>query len=246
MRGSNDMKRLLVPVILLTAFALTARGQVHSIQAYGTWSRGVNVVPGFTSATAWGGGAAVRIDLGSDLVLAVGAGYEYYRLDQDSALQRWNWKFWNDRYAGIVRANLAADSSLSATLEPVQSMEILPVTVSLGYVLRPGDDFSVRPLLGAGVAFYTRSLYLHESWQKAFDAASYTFAYDYRNFANDKKGNPFFWLAEVQGSWQASELITIDLGARYTGTVRTPGKFGFDEFPLYNTLTIAAGISILY
>jgi hypothetical protein len=233
----------MLPVLLV---ASASPAQVHSLQAVGTWSRGVTVVPGFTSATAFGGGAAVRFDLGSNLVLSVAGGYEYYDLDQDSALQRWNWKFWNDRYAGIVRANLAADSSLRATLEPVQTMETLPLTVTIGYAFRPLDELTIRPSLGAGVVFYTRSLYLHETWQKAFSDPLYTFEYDYRNFANDKKGNPLVWLAEVQASWQVSEIIAIDLGTKFTGTVRTPGSLGFDEFPLLNTLTIAAGISILY
>jgi hypothetical protein len=240
------MKRLLCCLLPLLFSAASATAQVHSFKAFATWSRGVEVQPGFTSATAWGLGAAVRFDLGSDLFLTVNGGYEYYSLDQDSALQRWNWKFWTDRYAGIVQANLAADSALSATLEPVQSMETLPLMVTLGVALRPLDELTILTSLGAGVVFYTRSLYLQETWEKIFSSVDYTFGYTYRNFANDKKGNPIVWLAEVEASWQVSDLIAVDLLTRFTGVVRTPGSLGYDEFPLRNTLTIAAGISILY
>jgi hypothetical protein len=216
------------------------------VNAYGSYSTVLGKRLAVTKADGFGGGVEGRISLSENIKLNLSVSFERYSVQQDSALARWNWRFWNERYQGIVRDNLASDPTLRATLDPVQYMELLPVLASISVEVNPLSDLSVRQSVGGGVVFYTRSLYLNETWQKRFDAASYTFEYSYRNFAQDKKGNPLVVVGSIELAYRITDVLALSGTARYTSVIRSEGSFGYDGFPLNDALAFYLGLSFLY
>jgi hypothetical protein len=240
------MTRRLVLGFLVATFSLPAGAQIHSVQLFGSYSAAVGKRLAVVSADAPGGGVEVRVRLSDHLMLSFIGGFERYTINQDSALEQWNWRFWEERYRGIVQDNLASDSSLSAVLTPVQAMEVLPLLVTLDLEFTPVAHLSVRPSAGVGVWFYTRSLYLHEEWQKRFNSIGYTFDYSYRNFAQDKKGTPFVGVGRLEVAYQVNDIFEVNTTARFTTAFATEGRLGYDEFPLKDIMTYTIGLSLLY
>lgn len=234
---------------LLMASVVTvssAVAQIHSVQFFGTYSTALGKRIFVTKATSFGGGAEVRFHVGGGLFINLRGGYERYGIEQDSALARWNWRFWTERYAGIVRENLTTNPSLSATLTPVQYMEAIPLMLAVGMEFLMSETLILRTAVGGGAFFFTRSLYLDEQWQKRFDAQNHTFEYRYRNFASDKKGNPLVVGGHAEMAYLFAEGFSLDVSLRYLHVLSTPGKFGYNEVPLKGALSVMVGISFLY
>lgn len=199
-----------------------------------------------TKIDAVGGGIEVSFSVNKYLELSLSGGYSLFSLQQDSAIQQWNWRFYTERYAGIIRDNLRADSTLAAYLNPVQKMDLVPFQISLKGIFTPAKNFYVKPQLGAGIYFYTRRLYLEERWRKIFYEANYTFEYSYRNFASNKYGNPAGIFGLIEFDYQPSEIFTIGTTFGYTYFFRTKGKMGFDQFPIQDYFNFKIILTFLY
>lgn len=237
--------RLRAFVLISLLAASSAGAQIHSVQFFGNYSAALGKRIYVTKATSFGGGAEIRFQVGA-VFLNLSGGYERYTLEQDSALARWNWRFWNERYSGIVRENLTTNPSLSATLTPVQFMEVIPLMLTVGTELSLSESFVLRPAIGGGAFFFSRSLYLDEQWQKRFDSQNHTFEYRYQNFASDKKGNPLIVAGQVEAAYMFADGFSLDGSVRYVHVLSTPGKFGYNEVPLSGALSVMLGISFLY
>jgi hypothetical protein len=220
--------------------------QVHSVALYGSYSFATLTRLDVDNAHAWGAGVRLRIGVAGPVQAGITGGYEQYAIEQENELNLWNWKFWNERYAGIVKDNLASDSTLHASFDTVQTMEVIPVLLTVEAMLSPVEDLVIRPSVGAGLLFYTRKLYLGETWSRSYNQIDYTFQYSYRNFANNKTGNPLAVVAGLELSYTLTDLVSLDAGAHYRMVVATPGSLGFDEFPYEGALSFALGLSILY
>lgn len=243
------MIKIILTVILLSAVSFS---QLKSINFFSDYSIGssdavhpsegnfsINEVKGF------GGGAEVSFSITENFSLKISGGYQGLTVNQDSALAQWNWVFWDTRYRGIVNSNLS-DPKYSAAFNPVQEINTLPFFLEAEYNFSLSESFSLAASLGGGVIFYTRSLYLEEIWQKKFDEQNYTFEYSFRNFAQDKKGNPFAAKSGIEIKFQLNEIIQLYSGGSFMYVFRTAGDFGFNEFPLSEAFNIKAGIKFLY
>jgi len=239
------VKRVTLAAALLFIVS-SAFGQLRSINAFGSYVTAIDKRAGFMEIRGFGGGVEGRIALSGNLSLNISFGYERYGdIKQDSSLVKWNWRFWNERYAGNVRLDTLSDT-LKAILNPVQSMETLPLLVSLSLDLEPFERFTIRQSIGGGVLFFTRSLYLHEEWKKRFRALDQTFEYDFRNFAPDKKGNPLVVTGAVEMSYRIFTSLAVSAHARYFSVIRTAGSFGYDTFPMNDALSLSIGVNFLY
>lgn len=245
MRPWNNRYAALALLLLLLGTS-TGGAQVLSVGAHGTYDVVLSARFGVESADAFGGMAQLRFGAGEYVVLSVFGGYQEYAIEQPNELPLWGWRFWDERYAGIVRDNLSADTTLRASFDTVQTMSVIPVGVVVGTDLVPVEDFTVRPYVGAAVYFYTRKLYVEETWSKYYAQIGYQFAYSYRNFANSKSGNPLVLLAGVELSYRVTEIVAIDAGVRYNSVVATPGAMGYDQFPFRSSLGLNLGLSFLY
>jgi hypothetical protein len=235
--------------LLVIAFAFcisTASGQLRSVTVYGSYVTALGKQAGFSTVRGLGVGVEGRVALADSFTLNLSFGYERYgTINQDSTLIKWNWKFWNERYAGNVRVDTLSDT-LKAVLNPVQYMEVLPLLLTLSFEIQPFEGLSIRPTLGGGVLLYTRSLYMDEEWRKRFNSLNYTFEYDFRNFAPDKKGNPFAIVGGLEASYQIFSALSLTANSRFTSIIKTKGKFGYDEFPVKSAMSLSLGLSFLY
>jgi len=193
-----------------------------------------------------GGGISISFSAFEFLELSFTGGYTLFSLQQENAIQQWNWRFYTERYAAIIRDNLRADSSLAAYLNPIQKMDLMPIQFSISSNFKLLKYFSLKPQIGAGIYFYTRRLYLEEIWRKKFDDLNYTFEYSYRNFASNKYGNPLGVFSLIEFNYQPSEIITIGTAFGYNYFFRTPGKFGYDQFPVNDYLNFKIYLTFLY
>jgi hypothetical protein len=235
------MRRLLV--IAYVCCLSTAVAQLRSVTAYGSYSTALSRQSGFSTVRGFGGGVQAHLTVVESIGVNLYLGYERFStIKQDSALERWNWRFWNERYAGNVRIDTLADT-LKAVLTPVQYMEVIPLMIAVSYDWQPSERLWVRPSIGGGVLFYTRSLYVDERWRKRFESAGYTFEYTFRNFAPDKKGNPFAVAGGLDLSYRVFNALALSTQARFTSVLKTPG---YEQFPIKSSLSLSFGLSFLY
>jgi hypothetical protein len=156
------MRRSFIIIALAFAYDSVSYAQLHSVSFYGSYQAALGKRDGFTKVTGFGGGASASYRIAERTALNLSFGYERYgTVDQDSALIKWNWKFWDERYAGNIRIDTLTDT-LKAVLNPRQSMEILPLLLTGSFEIEPFEGFYIRPSLGGGILFYTRSLYIDE------------------------------------------------------------------------------------
>lgn len=232
----------------MTLAFLTAAAQVEAVQFTGGYVQSIADRIRVRDAHGLSAGVDLRIGLVGKLSLSVGLGYERYEIDQDSALQKWNWIFWNDRYAGLVQSIVRGpDSSIiTASLVPNQRMQAFPITVALQYPVIEGEDLSIVPSIGGGMIVFTRKLYLQETWTRYFASVDHTFGYTFEQFSNPKVGNPLFAMASLDVSVRISELLRVRAGGRFVQIIPTEGSMGYDEMPFDRSVTGRIALEFLY
>jgi len=197
------------------------------------------------NAKAVGGGAEINFNLIGGMSIGVSIGYQLFSVNQDSVIKQLNWDFWEYRYKGNIAVDLT-DTTIKATLAPFEKMDVLPFKLSLNYDYVPTEGLTISPSLGGGILFFTRRIYIEETWQKYYPSAGYTFLYTYRNFAPKKSGNPFFLSGSINVTYNITELLSIYSGFNYSYIVPTEGEMGYDFFPFQNYYSIKLGLTFLY
>ena len=242
----NKRKAFVILASIASALILaeSARAQFRSAAIFGQYSEPITKRLGVTDASAWGGGFELRYDVTEEFGISFTGLYEYWWIEQPDALEQWNWDFWIQRYKGIVEANLASDPNLSATLTPEVVMESIPIYLSASFEFEAIEDLRIRPYAGAGVYFYRKKLFLHETWGKYFPGAQYTLTYDYLNFAPAKEGKPFMGVGGVEVSYRPMNMLEIAAAVHYMQVLGT--QRGYDEMPMENALSVRLGLGFVY
>lgn len=217
-----------------------------ALNSYFNPSQFVNREKDVETADAAGGGIELNYDAGQNIYIGLQAGFELYNVHQDSALERWNWQFWETRYKGNVRDAVNSDSTLKATIIPIQKIDVYPVLLNVAYNYSPVPELSIQPSLGAGVLFYTRRLLLEETWEKKFTQVNYLFGYSFQNFAPPKRGNPLVWTIGINLSYSFSELLGASFSTNYLNVINTGDSFGYKNFPFHRVFSAKLGLLIYY
>lgn len=248
-------KSSLLFVVLLMVCSVENFGQLHSISVYGELSNALNSSfrpASFVNddlkiqrADAKGGSVSVRYNVIEHFNVSLSAGFKLYSISQDSAVEKWNWKFWDLRYKGNVRDALNSDSTLKAIIYPIQRTETYPVFIVLGYNPWHNDDWEVSVQYGIGVIFYYRKLTLSETWMKYFKQVGYQFSYSYQNFAPSKVGNPVASNIALQATYKFSESFGVTASAQYL-LVHNVFNTGYENFPFRRAIESKLGLTIFY
>ncbi len=256
MRSKFIIKSKLIYVVLFAAALFcgkTAAQNLESLTFHSTYSAAVtseflgksNKIDVYR-AEGYGGGAEFSFHIYDKFYINLTGGYTHYTIQQDSALLQWNWRFWDARYRNRVKADLAADTNLTATITPVQTMDIIPVMLTFNYKFEPVKNLFITPYAGGGILFYTRSLFINEYWKKYFAQVDYSFSYSFHNFADDKKGNPAAINGGVDLTYKLSEIIRISSKFSFLHVIKTDGSMGYNDFPFYNAINFNLGITFMY
>lgn len=244
------MRNLLLKIIVtLSFFAGLSFSQISLKYAnvYGDYVLAGTKRLNVKTASGPGFGATVQVNLNSYLSFGINFGYNYLKIEQDSlsAFTEWNWRFYNERYKGIIQSNLASDSAISAIIKAEQSMDIFPLFLTMNGEIDLGR-LNIKHFVGGGIIFYMRHLVLNETWKKYFRNYDYKFEYDYVNFAPNVNGSPFFLTTGIEIAYPISDGFMINTSARYSVMIGTPGNYGYDDFPAQDLLNLKLGIIILY
>lgn len=249
MRPSADKPIFLRPgfsTLLLILVPLLLPAQFHSIRAFTEYSRPLSARLQVNSIDAVGIGIDLQYAVDDHWLIGLRSGYHLYSVQQTDQLNRWGWRFWNDRYLNKIQADLKADPSLSAVIGSVQKMDYIPVTLHGDYRVDVVEELVIVPSVGFGAAFYQRRLYADETWTKNFPAAQYSFTYQFRNFAPAKKGNPLFAVIGTAVNYRAFTTIGVTAAVQYTRFLVTPGRYGYDDFLFTDELGVRIGLEFLY
>lgn len=253
--------KILFLLTLTVIFSSAVMGQVNSVTfstGYsGTFSKRSDLQVG--SINGIGGDVEVRFNAYGNFCISLTGGYSVFSVSQNmyAMFSEWNWKYWKRYFGDINDPNFSKstqwvqsvlkDSSYSATFDPVQKMDLFPVFLTGSYEYALSNNFSARPYLGAGVLFYSKRLYVEESWKKVFAGLdNYVYGYSYHNMSENVTGNPYAALAGLDAVYTVNDIISLSLGAKYAYVFRTKGKYGYDNFPVKDMFSARLGITFKY
>jgi hypothetical protein len=231
-------------IVLGLVLPAVASGQIQSITTSMNYAFVMSKRLNVQSASAVGGGAELRLRLYEDVSLCVSAAYSSYAIKQPDELNQWNWNFWNDRYYPKIQSDMRADPNLTAQIGSVQSMDAIPVMLSVIYGCAPGERLTITPRVGGGVSFFTRKLYADETWTKQFPQAAYTLTYNLRNFAPDKKGSVFLLAFGCGVAYRIAGDVNVTADVQYRKYVSASS--GYAYFPFDDECLITLGLTFLY
>lgn len=238
----NNIILIIAALLLFTSINFA---QIRTAKISGSYNAALDFNSDINSIEALGGLAAVEFGVTDNFSVTLEGGYRIYSIDQPEAQNKWGWRFWDVRYSNTVRDNQLQNPALKATVEPVQNLFTIPLSLNLNYNFDLTDNLTFVPGAGGGVYFYTRSLYIIENWSKTL-SEDYVFEYSYRNFAPDKKGNPFFYQVALNLEYKLSEIFKIFGGGKYAAIVPTEGSYGYDNFPYENEYGFILGLTFEY
>jgi len=217
---------------------------IRSVQiAYGRMYHGA-LAAGYKLRSIRGDGLSVQLDfrLSKRFTFLLEGGYFDTAVDQEEAVEQWNWPFWERFYGNYVRALVSRDSNYAVDLDPEQHLYMIPVQFGLRYDIPAG---SFRPFISAaaGVVFYERNLRLNEEWTKYFPEIDHRFRYEYDNHADVRKGEVFSAMLGAGTEYVLNESFALTAGLYYRYyQVRESDRL----FPLESSIGISLGLVLYY
>lgn len=243
------MIKKMVKYLLFVSCAISTNiyAQLSDIELYSTYSIALTKLNEIDKADAVGGGLKIKFEVTDNFDLGLEGGYKLFSVSQPGQLEKFGWRFWNERYSNTIQSNLnATELNLSVNITSTQKVDVIPVLLSGYYSLNISDDFKVTPSIGAGFYFYTRRMFVVENWSRFFPEENHTFEYSYRNFAPSKKGNPLVGKATLDLYYSVSKGFKLFAGGGYLYVLPTEGSLGYDNFILENEFEIKAGLTFIY
>jgi len=218
--------------------------ELESINLDFTGSQGFNSEQSLNSISGIGFAVTVEGKLTKNLYLNLTSSHLYLGIDQENALENWDWAYWEDIYGNTVDGLLQKDK-YDVELEPVQKLSIKPYTIELKCVFNLSERLSFNSNLGFGVAWYKRELWLKENWQKYFATIDYTYQYNYRNNARPRRdGFAYLTRGKLGVNYRLSEYLKLFMevgGYYYLKNINNP-----EYLPLDHSLDLSFGIKLLY
>ena len=235
---------LIICLISLITFSVSSQ-TLKDIRLFTDYSSAGSKRLMVTKAHGLGVGADIRFELFKGLHISLVGGYQLLHVNQDSVIQQLKWDYWDYRYKGNIAVDLL-DTTVNARITPFEKMDVLPFKINISYNHELLKDLFVTPSIGGGMIFYTRRIYIEESWSKYYANADYTFNYTYRNFAPKMEGNPIFLTGGLDFDYVFSDIVSLYAGFNYNYILNTAGKLGYDNLPFENYYSIKLGLTFLY
>jgi hypothetical protein len=240
------MKKFILFVFILFALLLNNMFAqiVKSVDVFAEYSMPGKKLSSITKIDGVGAGIKLQFPLYQEFSLYLNGGYTLYSLNEENALAGWQWEFWT-RYNDFVRQTLS-DAAYKNFMNPVQKMDLINLYLSVDYDFIPFEKFHVKPVLGGGIFFYNRRLYIDETWQKYFSNLNYTFEYEFRNIAPEKSGNTLFYTGGIDLNYEILQGFWLFGSVKYVNVFDSKLSYGFDKMPFKNSVNTNLGLTILY
>lgn len=239
------MKKKIVIISLFFFISALNAQVIKSIQVGADYSLPLSKRINVENIDAVGGILKINFGLYENLSFSFAGGYKLYSISQTNQLLGWGWVFWNDRYLNKIESDIKADPNLSVEIGSVQKMDVIPAIITFDYQIDLTEKLRLTPIAGGGIYFYTKRLYAKETWTKQFPKENYSFTYTFRNFAPNKKGNPFVILGGFNLNYNFTEGFGLNGEVLYS-QVLSAENMGFAEFPFDNELSLKLGLTINY
>jgi hypothetical protein len=241
------MKKYFIFSFLLLLIKVNSFSQItlKSVTPFADYSMAMEKKEDVTDAKGWGGGIEITFSLSRDFSFSLIGSYSSINIDQKDAHKKWNWAYWNLRYGGRV-STMLLDTNYSVEITPNQSVNLLPVLLTLNYSFTATDDIRIDCSLGGGLYIFQRSLYILEHWKKKFPSINnYEFEYEYRDYANDKKGTLLGYTGSVGITYKVYDWIDLFFKGRFN-YIPNQDRGGYSMFPINNIISTNLGLSIYY
>ncbi len=243
--AASGLRVLLLWLMVRVSFAQAVR--VESVAAWASYSHALQLKSGqqLREVQGWGGGITVQLPIASVLSIGLQGDYRDLAIDQENAVEQWRWAFWERFYRNYVRDLQARDPSYSASLVPEQRLYLVELAARMNVHWPPKGKARVRLAFGTGPWFYTRTLRLHERWQKRFPELGHTFAYEYDNYAEERKG--VVYGASVCGGVEVELQRYLRLGAEvcFGKVLRVRGS-DYENFPVHSLGSLRCAVLFAY
>lgn len=255
------MKTKLAVLLIFTALNSLSLAQLKSVSFSGAYSASASFKSEnkVSRAGGFGGDIDITYQLMNSINISLTGGYRTISVEQDKFVlfKEWNWKYWK-RYFGDVNdpnfykstqwvQSILKDSNYSAAFNPVQKMDLFPVLFTGSRDINLTENIMISPNIGAGLIFFSRRLYVEETWSKKFQQANnYVYTYSFRDMAENINGNPLALQGGIDAALDLGEYITLNGGIRYLYVIPTEGKMGYDYFPVKDLFSAKIGISFIY
>ncbi|MBC7187569.1 MAG: hypothetical protein H5U38_11090 [Calditrichaeota bacterium] len=236
--------------LVLGASCPGASGQTVRLESLSAWSSyvhglGLKQDQHVRQATGWAAGGTASLRLSRLVAVGITAGYCDLTIEQDRAVEQWNWAFWQRFYGNYVRDLQSRDASYRATLTPDQHLYVTQVVPCITLRWPEGGVASFYLATGAGPWFYERALRLHEVWEKEFPELNHVFVYDYYNHAEVRKGAVYVATLEMGVEVVAQRFLHFRLSGRY-GTVLPTGGSDYERFPATSMAQLTCALVFVY
>jgi hypothetical protein len=241
------MKKYILLFIIIFLLKSTSYSQVtlKSVSPFADYSFAMEKKNDVSKASGWGGGLEINFTLSSNFSFSVLGSYSVITIEQTDAVKKWNWPYWNLRYGGRV-STMLLDTNYSVVMTPDQFINLLPILLTLNYSFSPFEDLKIDLSAGGGLYIFERNLYLLEHWTKKFPSINnYKYEYEYRDYADEKRGNLFGCIGSVGITYKVYEWIDLYFKGRFN-YIPDQDRGGYDTFPINNIINTNLGISIYY
>lgn len=246
---NNHLKIIISAVLLQSICGVMLPGQAFCQKPgavtlkYG-YLQQVRLPSGLRLKSISGDGFEVQTDfrLSERFSLLLEGGYYDAAIDQDDAVELWNWPFWERFYRNYVRSLVSRDSIYSVVLTPNQNLYMIPVMLGLEYEF-PVNRFKPFVSIFGGVTFYERNLRLNEKWTKYFPDLDYRFQYEYDNHADVRKGEVISGILRLGTAYVLNQSFALKMSVNYRYYYVTDSD---RNFPLRSSIGIGGGLVFYY
>lgn len=138
----------------------------------------------------------------------------YYTINQTDAIKNWNWPYWQKIYGSVI-SSVQNDPYYSVQVIPYQNLKIKTFDLQGQVNRRIWQKLHCQLLVGTGLVWYSRQLYIEEKWQKYYPSLNYYYRYSFRNYADPRSGWLWNWKVGVALAWHFSPKWALGLGIEY-------------------------------
>ena len=244
-RTLTGLGLLLMGCLILFSPSSAPAQKLRAIELHGHYASGLLLRSGeqLQSIDGTGLGLELQGKLASWLTIVLSTAYSDLTIEQNDAVEQWDWPFWNRFYRNYTQSLVTQDTNYAVVMTPNQNIYMIPVILNLKGYYPLKKRFLSFLGIGAGIVFYERNLRLNERWSKYFPEIDYTFEYQYDNHAHVKKGQVFRVDLSVGSEYRFAEHFALSGGVVYQHYLVTKRE---RDFPLKSLVQALLGLVFYY